>query len=82
MVKVPKDLTKLSDEALQELWERTAADALEAREENRRVVEEVHERDTRRAAQEKFDSLSEPEKAALATLVSTVGIESKESVNG
>jgi hypothetical protein len=82
MVKVPKDLTKLSDDELAELWSQTAQAALEAREDNKRVADEVHDRETKAAVQAKLDSMNDVERAALAQAVRTVGIESQEAVNG
>lgn len=82
MVKVPKDLTKLSDDELVELWDQTAKAAQEARDENKRVADEVHDRETKAAVQVKLDSMNDVERAALAQFVSAEGIESKEAVNG
>lgn len=79
--KVPDNLENLSDEKLQALWESVAEEALERREANVRVAREVSRRETERAAREKFESMSNVERAALAQLFEVEGIESQEAVN-
>lgn len=79
--KVPEDLESLSDEKLQDLWAKVAEEALERREANKRVVEEIHKRETAASVKATYERLSDPERAALAQFAVAEGIASEEAVS-
>jgi hypothetical protein len=81
MAKVPDDLTKLSDEKLEELWGETSQAALDATAQNKAVAAEVNRRATLANARSLAERLTDSERDALAQVMAPVGIESEEQVN-
>ena len=79
--KVPSDLSKLDDKRLQALWNTVAKEAAESKEDSRRIAHEVDRRLTAKSAQDRYDAMSDTERAALAQVFGAKGIESKESVS-
>lgn len=75
------DLTTLSDEELMAQWT-AAGDAVAAAQEVAKSFYDEHNRRlTEAAAQAQYDSMSEPERAALQQMFEVQGIASQESVS-
>jgi hypothetical protein len=74
-----KDLTKLSDEALMEEWEKHSQAALEAKDRARACRRESDRRRVEREAKQRFDAMSDDERAALAQHLHVAGTSEEEA---
>jgi hypothetical protein len=78
---VPDDLSGLPDDQLEELWTSLAAYREELRLAAKRVNDERNNRQGAAAARERLSAMTGAERAALAQIIQTEGIESAEAVN-
>jgi hypothetical protein len=76
-----KDLTKLSDEALAEEWEKHSQAALEAKDRARACRRESDRRRADREAKEKVAAMSDAERAALAQHLNVAGTTTEEEAS-
>lgn len=82
MTKVPDNLSKLSDEKLEELADKVAVEALEAKEEARRISHEISRRVEESRALSRIEGMSEKERETFRQLLQANGIESDEKGMG
>jgi hypothetical protein len=76
-----KQLVNMDDEELMQGWTDAAANLDVAKEKVKEFSDEYNRRQSEQAAQERYDSMTEGERAALAQVLEVQGIKSEESVN-
>ena len=76
-----KKLENMSDDELMDEWTKAGEVATAAKDRVKEFSAEHQRRMTERAVQERLASMTDAEKAALAQMVTPVGIESQEGVH-